>query len=67
MIKEVEAERDAIVKQARPQYPKANTIKVLAQLVSEPLPSLTHEEPWCLGRRIPTGYKLERRSYRRRV
>jgi hypothetical protein len=28
----------------------------------EPLPSLTHEGPWCPGRSVPTGYKLEQRS-----
>jgi hypothetical protein len=28
----------------------------------EPLPSLTHEGPWCRDA-VPTGYKLEQRSY----
>src|SRR6516165_10304247 len=30
----------------------------------EPLPSLTHEGPWCPGCSVPTGYKLEQRSCR---
>jgi len=32
----------------------------------EPLPSLTHEGPWCRDA-VPTGYKLEQRSYRCRA
>src|SRR6516164_6549151 len=30
----------------------------------EPLPSLTHEGPWCPGCSVPTGFKLEQRSCR---
>jgi hypothetical protein len=30
----------------------------------EPLPSLTHEGPWCPGCSVATGYKMEQRSCR---